>query len=127
MRTRASASRSASGSSTSSRIGILDDRGGDRDEGRLAGRQSARRPVEQSGHAHPLRDFRHPGADDHRRDAAQLECEPDLVPHALGRERLSRMLQHDAHPLREVARGHGIALVSTTRSDPAIQPPSVCE
>ena len=99
---------------------------------RCRGRRAARRPAAGSGaprsrrrsrRASPRRPTAHASAgraarsrppappprhacpDDHRRDAAELEREPDLIAHALGRERLARMLQHDAHALRECREG----------------------
>ena len=57
---RYAASRSASGSSTSSRIGSLDDRGGDRDQSRLAGRETAQAAAEQRSDPDPLGDLGDP-------------------------------------------------------------------
>ena len=92
--------------------GALDDGGRDRDERRLARRQPAQPPVEQGTDADGLSHLVDAGRDDDPRDAAQLEGEADLVAHALGGERLARMLQDDPDALRRVAWRNGDAAVA---------------
>ena len=57
----------------------LHDGGGDRDERRLARRQSAQPPVEEGTDADGLGHLVDPGRDDHPRDPAEFQGEPDLV------------------------------------------------
>ncbi len=103
---------------------LLGDRRRDRDEGRLAGRQSPQLAFEQRSDPDAVGDLAHARVDQHPRDAAEFEREADLVRDAAGRERGTRMLQHDAHASREVARGHVAALVSRDAQRPG-GPPAV--
>ena len=59
-------------------------------------------------------------------DPSQLEGEPDLVAHALGGERLARLLQDDADALGGVARGNGGAGVTDDVEGSRDDPPSRC-
>ena len=96
---------------------VLDDRRGDGDLRRLAGRQPAQRPVEKVRDAAPLADLRDACRHDRWRDASKLERQSQFVAHAVGRESFARMLQHDAHELRGVARGNGRAVVAGNPQD----------